>query len=288
MPKVPTPETCANLSIAGGTWPDALMGLRDYFNNSATEWSLKHDGVDGSGDEGITLTPNASKWDFDANFRYVSGDGRPYAQCGHDGAITDPNNPVSSGSDVSPNVYYTGPSSPGIASSVLVAEWKDAVVVLFKDTNENYIHGLWGVGRFIEPGFASYPSRGVTGLSTVGHQYYGDEYEWFQDGTNSPSAYFHSPNGWLRVGATDDWYGPPTAWNNIDAPFFEQLRVSREDFGYKTPIGNSRYIYQYHSKKGSEGITTIKDESDNAFIFLNHGGNETSRCVAWDGSVPPV
>lgn len=289
MASIPTPKTCANISIAGGTWPDVIAGLRDYFQGSATEWSLKNDGVDGSGDEGITIAPESSEWAFDANFRYVSSSGRPYAQCDPGGGIADPNNPVSSGVSTSPNGSYTGPSSPSIAPKILVAEWPDAVAVLFKDPNESYIDGIWGVGRFISPAFASDPARNLDGLTTTGYRHEkGGTYRWFNDTNGNSSAYTRTPDGWKKTGAANPWGGAPDKWSNSDTPFVEPVHGSRRDFNNYTPLGDSRYLYQYHTSKGSDGIPVIKNGDGDAFIFLNHKQESTSRCIAWDGNVSPV
>jgi len=276
-------------TASASTYSDFLAALRDHIANYSTKWSVKHDGVDGSGDEGLTLSPDDQNETFDFNARYDSTDDQPYIAVDPKGDISDPNNPTGTGSaEVSNEPNPVGNSGPTWHTNFLVAEWKDAIAILFKDSSNDHIPVFWAGGKFYEPAFANDPARKLDGLTVLGGRLdNGSRKYGFTRHSSSNTSEIRTPDGFQGAGSVRGGDEEPDGWANSDSPYPIPIELS-EYIDDISPVGMARYIYKYHTSGGGRGLRILDSGDGDGFLFLSSDGSARPWLIGWDPSVSPT
>lgn len=304
------------LSAASATWVDYLKALRSHVKNTPSpHWGVKQTTDDtggSSGDYGVTLAPDATG-EAEINLRYdsdatdkggTSGVLKVMIDPGTN--ITDPIAPTGS-NKASNERTYAGPGDSGglgWSTDLLVAEYKDALIVLFKDGGGG-IAWVLQVGRLLYPLFANDPANGVDGLGWMGAPprfrisfNLSDRYLFFGDKADSTGNEFRVGTSWSpAIGLpTYDTHTADTSWDDVgvSTSYDGESRdtpspISATDIGgsgggpYGQDIGLTKYLYLWTNEAA---LTRIDGGGGEGLLVVNNGNN-CSMAVPWDPGVTP-
>jgi hypothetical protein len=278
----PTPVS-TKVSSSSSSWSDFLDAISGHISGSSV-WSLKNNDVNFSGDDGITITPDDSNYNFDINFRYDSNDGQPYVATDPNSQISDATDPTGTGSSSTHETGPCGPSSPSLSTDVLIAEWPDALAIMFKDSGGSYVPVILFGGKFYEPFFSNDESRGFDGLMHGGGNWDPSQ-DWtgyFVQGYGGKS-YALGPDGWNQAGPED--LQSKNSFNNTDAPYPKVVRDGGQRDG--APYGLLKYIYFYHTTGGGSGMHRLDSGNGEGFLYLTYDGSSRPWVIGWDPNTTP-
>ena len=285
--------TSTKLTASASTWSDYIDALDTHFGGSSI-WNVDLSNSDGSNNRGIAIVPDTTPQGFSTNYqlniRYDASSGYLYAAIDPNGNITDPLDPTGTGSsEVSSESRRAGPSGPSYNTEFLLAEWDDAIGILWKDTGNAFFENWLLAGNIHDPYFPNDPDHNIDGLGWSGSSpqidtnVYGDQ----DSGTSASEA--HSPDGWfsLSVKRYDD-ITTIHPWNNNNHPAPHSLETATQSnsTGNRRALGEARYTYVWNSQSGGSGFTRLDSGTGDGFIFLSRG-SDVSSLMPWDPSVSP-
>lgn len=296
-------------SLGSFTWRNFLSDLDSWATNTSAHWSVDQTADSGSGDYGLTLSPDASGESFQANLRYddsgdtgngPNDDDRLYAAIDPGASISNAYDPVSSGSSkVSTERTYAGPATPGYGTDYLIAEYDDALIVVFKD-GAGGVPWILQIGRLLYPLFANDPNNDVDGLGFMAAP------PRFEPGLPSSRYLMQSNNnnnngsemrigtsGWTPATALAECDDTASGWDSFDLFLSHEgesrqtpVPISVREMGSSTPrrgIGIAKYVYVWTTKSI---LARLDGGGGEGLLVVNSGGNN-AMVVPWDPGVTP-
>lgn len=294
------------------SWPSILNALKDNIQNASSpssQWSVD-DSVDdtgSSGDYGLTISPDDTNENFQVNLRHDDDDtdedgntGTLEVMIDPGESITTPLDPSSSASGDASNEAFDAGDNLGTTldfhSDFLVAEWADAITLLFKDPNNDYT--TWGVviGRNVVTHFSNDEGRGLDGLSI-----FAGKPKWLKTSGTSKD-WMSNSSGRAEVRLPGRWSDPGEVRPSSDSEYNNQENVTWPS-GDETPavvtfvwndgssekkFGYSKYFYLWHTADGGGSLTIFGTGNSDGFLYLSHDGGNYYSIIGWNQNVNPV
>lgn len=286
--------TCYTFETTSSTWAEYIKTLEQHFTNTSSLWDVDNFVEDGSGNVGMTIRPVNVPTTFSSryqiNVRYDAGDGALWCAIDPDAEITDPNDPVNSGSrEVSPESVQAGPSSPSFSISFLLGEFEDAIEVIWKDTNEQYTPNWLIAGAIHIPHFANDFEHNIDGLGWVGYQPAAGTGKYGEDGNGNSMSEARLPGGWdtQSIKLYDETYSV-NPWSSTKIPAPHSIGSNPTGGSPRRALGTTKYTYAWHTQRGDNGLTILESDGGDGFLFMSRDGNAYNLIVPWDPTVSVI